>query len=542
MKQKKEAENQSIRKGREHMGICLNPGQEGFEEALNSEIYVDKTGLIAYTNRVLGSARKNICVSRPRRFGKTMAAKMLAAYYDCDNDARDLFSGLKISGDKSFDQHLNKYDVFFFNIQHFCSYNKNSLDIGENLQKYAIKELKKKYGDLIDDDAVTMFDMIDDIYRNTDRGFIFIIDEWDCIFREMKDDKEAQRKYLDFLKYLLKDRRYVKLTYMTGILPIKKYGTHSALNMFDEFSMINPRQLADYVGFTEQEVKALCERYHMDFSEARRWYDGYQFNKVSHVYSPKSVADAMWFQEYDTYWTRTETYEALKVYIDMNFDGLKDAIIMMMGGGRCKVDTSTAQNDMITFTGKDEVLTLLVHLGYLAYDSDREEVFVPNLEVEKEFKTAMVGPGWDKVTKALSDSENLLEAAWRGDEAVVAKGIDAVHMDSTSILTYNNENALSCVISLAFYSAKNYYTLVREFPGGKGFADIVFLPCSIHPEKPAMIVELKWDRSAESAISQMKNKRYVKALENYTGEVFLVGINYDKKTKEHQCTIEKIIK
>lgn len=198
-----------------------------------------------------------------------------------------------------------------------------------------------------------------------------------------------------FQRDLLKDRSYVKLAYMTGILPIKKYGTHSALNIFDEFSMTDPKFLAEYVGFTENEVRQLCGDYSMDFEEARKWYDGYVFGENLHIYNPKSIVDSMYNRKFRSYWTRTETYEALKVYIDMNFDGLKDAVISMLGGGKCRINPEKFQNDMTSFADRDDVLTLLVHLGYLAYEEDDQSVFLPNMEIAGEFRNAIEGSkGW----------------------------------------------------------------------------------------------------------------------------------------------------
>lgn len=525
------------------MGIYLNPGNAAFKESLCSEIYVDKTGLIEYTNGVLGTKQKNICVSRPRRFGKSMAAEMLAAYYCREADSAELFSSLEIAAHPSFQQHLNQYDVIFLNIQDFFSRAENVKELVSYLQDAVMDDLRKTYRIQQEPNRkMSLMMALEEIYSVTRQGFIFIIDEWDCIFREKKQDIDAQNAYLDFLRSLLKDKVYVKLAYMTGILPIKKYGTHSALNMFGEFSMTNPRRLARYAGFTEPEVKELCYRYHMDFAEAKKWYDGYQFRRISHIYSPKSVIDAMLNEEFDNYWTQTETYEALKLYISMNYDGLKDSVIWMLGGGRCKIDAGTFQNDMTSFTGKDDVLTLLVHLGYLAYDANKNEVFIPNEEVQAEFIRAIKTNGWEEISKAITASEDLLDATLRRDADYVAKELDAIHMESVSILKYNSENALSCVISLAYYSAKAYYILVRELPAGKGFADIIFLPRKNCMDKPAMIVELKWNKSAKGAIEQIKTQKYVDALKEYVGDILMVGINYDKNNKEHQCVIEEFKK
>ena len=523
------------------MGVYLNPRNDAFLESVRSEIYVDKTEMISYVNGVLGTEQKFICVSRPRRFGKSMTAKMLAAYYCKDYDSKEIFDNLKIATHESYLKHLNQYDVIFLNMQEFLTQVKSPEGLIDYLQEEVIVDLLDVYAEQMREQEQNLVRALKTIYSKSGRGFVFIIDEWDCLFRECRDDKNAQKVYLDFLRVLLKDQAYVKLAYMTGILPIKKYGTHSALNMFTEFSMTEPKMLAKYIGFEEEEVSALCETYKMDFDETKRWYDGYQLAEKLHVYNPKSVVDAMLQQEFHSYWTKTENYEALKIYIDMNFDGLKDAIVIMLSGGTVTVNPGTFTNDMTTFHKKDDVLTLLVHLGYLTYNTETQEVSIPNEEVRGEFYNAISTTKWNEVLKTIQDSEKLLQKTWQMDEEAVAKGLDTVHMDLTSVLSYNNENALSCVISMAYYSARTDYTMIRKLPTGKGFADLVFLPHK-YSDKPAMVVELKWDQSVETAIKQIKDKNYVKALEQYTGEILLVGVNYDKESKKHQCVIEKFYK
>ena len=520
------------------MGFYINPGNDSFRKVMNSKIYVDKTELISYTNSVLDTEQMYLCISRPRRFGKSMAAKMLAAYYCRTCDSRKLFQNLKITQDESFEKHLNQYDVLFLNMQSFLSQAEDAEHVTDYLQEVVLEDLQEEYGEGVNLTGCNLIRALSKIYVKTGTSFIFIIDEWDCIFREKKNATAVQTKYLDFLRALLKDMPYVKLAYMTGILPIKKYGTHSALNMFSEFSMTEPKLLAEYIGFTEPEVQQLCETYKMDFDETKRWYDGYRVAEGTHIYNPKSVVDAMMNQEFHSYWVNTENYEALKVYIDMNFDGLKDVIVALLAGERYAVNTRKFTNDMTTFADKDDVFTLLIHLGYLAYDVAKKEVYIPNEEIRNEFVNAIDGSGWQEVMRSILASKELLEKTWCLDEAAVAEGLDAVHMDTTSILNYHNENALSCVISLAYYSARDAYRLIRELPTGKGFADIVFVPHK-YTSRPAMIVELKWDQSAEGAIAQIKEKQYVKALEHYTGDILLVGVNYDKDSKKHQCRIER---
>ena len=355
------------------MGIYVNPGNTAFREAVNSMIYVDKTELIVYTNSVLNTMQKNICVSRPRRFGKSMAADMLVAYYSKGCDSSGLFAGRKIEEAESFKTHLNQHNVIRLDVQQFL-FQESHLDIFINkMQEAVIKELKEEYGDCFEVDEYGLSGVLKQIYSKTGKGFIFIIDEWDCVFRLAKNRKEKQEEYLDFLRGLFKGAEYVDLAYMTGILPIKKYGTHSAVNIFGEYSMVEPKNLGEYFGFTSEEVREQCRQYGMDYYEMEKWYDGYRLSGL-HIYNPKSVVDALMWKDFQSYWTQTETYEALKVYIDMNFDGLKESIIEMLGGGRCEINTRKFQNDMTTFSTKDDVLTLLVHLGYLGYDKKRCEL------------------------------------------------------------------------------------------------------------------------------------------------------------------------
>ena len=337
------------------------------------------------------------------------------------------------------------------------------------------------------------------------------------------------------MRNLIKDKAYIHLAYMTGILPIKKYGTHSALNMFDEFSMLDPGPLASYVGFTEEEVQKLCERYQMDMTEVKSWYDGYFFEQEPSVYSPRSVVNCMRFRKIGNYWNQTETFEALQMYIDMNFDGLRDDVLSMLAGEHVPVNTGSFTNDMTTFRTEDDVLTLLIHLGYLGYDAENRCIFIPNNEVRAEYVNAITVSDWGEVSKALKNSADTLKAIWQKCPEKVANGIRAAHFE-TAHIQYNDENALSYTISLALYAARNFYTIQRELPGGKGFADLVFLPRKRFPDKPALVVELKWDKSATGA------EEYCKSLEEYRGNILLVGINYDKKTREHECEIEELIK
>lgn len=524
------------------MGIYLNPKNVAFQKALNNDIYIDKTDLISHTNDKIGKQDCFMCISRPRRFGKSMAADMLAAYYSRGCESKNLFTAKKAEQSEDFGKHLNQHHVIRLDIQRFVETERDLDTFIQVIERSVLEELSEEFPDCrsIHSD-VRLKTALEKIFHETETGFIFIIDEWDCVFRMAKERKDIQKDYLDFLRGLFKGSEYVELAYMTGILPIKKYGEHSAINIFTEYSMVDPKNLGPYFGFTEEEVQSQCCQHGMDYEELRKWYDGYQLEEL-HIYNPKSVADALTWKKVKSYWTGTETYEALKVYIDLNFDGLKEAVTVMLGNGRCAIDPSTFQNDMTTFKTRDDVLTLLVHLGYLTFDEKTSEVFIPNQEIAQEFLRAVKAGGWDGLLDALNRSEQLLNSTWALDSKAVADGVEAIHSETASILKYNDEHSLACTILMAYYSAKAYYlNPIMELPSGKGFADVVYLP-KRGVDIPALVVELKWDKSASGAVGQIKEKQYADWIAGYTGDILLVRINYEKGTKTHSCVIEKYAK
>lgn len=536
------------------MGIFVNPDTEQFVMDRQSSIYVDKSMMISTLNEYVRTSDRYICVSRPRRFGKTMTANMLSAYYEKTSSADELFEGLKIKNCDNYPQYKNKFEVIKINVQDFESQSGNIDGLIKQINKRVTDELRESYGSEIVRDDSLMFNL-QNIYKNTSDQFVFIMDEWDCVFRLFSHDNYAQEKYLDFLREIFKDKSYVALAYMTGILPIKKYGTQSALNIFQEFSMEDPREMAEYTGFTYEETKNLCEKKGADLDELSQWYDGYSFRKCKHIFSPRSIVTAIKSGYCADYWNKTETYESLREYISMNFDGLRDSIIKLMAGERQVVDTGSFQNDMTTFNNKNDVMTLLIHLGYLGYDMEAGEVFIPNREIMMEFITATTSENpWHEVTASVLESKKLIEATLACKEKEVAEYIEKAHLE-TSHIQYNDDcrregpavlqreswlrqNA-AITISLAYYAAREYYTIIRELPSGNGFADIAFIPRKNVIGKPAMIVELKWDKSADTAIRQIKEKKYPSSLLDYKGNILLIGVNYDRKTRKHTCKIEK---
>ena len=536
--------------------------------AIKSEIFIDKTEMIDYLNTVVNTNQRFVSVSRPRRFGKTLAADMLCAYYAYEEDSREMFEQCKLSksvkkdNELQWDAYLGKFDVLRLVMTEFFDKRMSFEKSMEKMQKLVCRDIKKIYPDVDYFDDADLLQTLADVYTDNKRQLVIVIDEWDAVFRTDNTNKKEQTEYLDFLRDLMKDKSYIALAYMTGILPIKKYGKHSALNMFTEYSMMYPKRLAPFTGFTEAEVRELCVKYHMSYDEIKDWYDGYvvsdtipldkreEFREGKYsghktaLYSPLSVVEAMLNGDIKNYWNKTETYEALAEYIKKDYDGLQEAVTLLMDGAKIRIDTSTYQNDMTTFYGRDDVLSLLVHLGYLGYDDETDEVYIPNKEILDEFRSSTKSSEWTSRFRSLEISQELLQATWEKDADRVAELIEKAH-DLAGNKTYNDEAALSYAIQYAYYAAERYYTTILELDSGKGYADIVFLPSPKFTDKPALLVELKYEKDAVTALSQIKKQRYPERLRHYKGNILLVGINYEKGQspkqegfKHHSCVIE----
>ena len=370
------------------MGRFVNPDSSAFQVALNSRIYVDKTGLIEYTNSVLDTTNAYICNSRPRRFGKSYAANMLAAYYSKGTDSEQMFSGLRISKDADFKKHLNKYDVIHIDIQWFLANCDDADKVVSFITKSVLDELRGIYPDALSR-----------VKECTGQKFVVIIDEWDVIIRDGAIIENVQDEYLNFLRGMFKGvepTKYIQLAYLTGILPIKKERAQSAVNNLDEFTMLQADELAPYIGFTENEEKGLCEKYNRDFDKVKKWYDGYLLDGYQ-VYNPKAVVSVMTKGRFRSYWSETGSYEVVVPLICMNYDGLRNAIIEMLSGSEVKVDTATFKNDPAKIQNRDDVITYLIHLGYLGYNEDSESAFVPNEEIRQELITAVRSSSWDEL-------------------------------------------------------------------------------------------------------------------------------------------------
>ena len=525
------------------MGIYINKGNEAFRVIRNSE-YVDKTGMISEINKIINTESQFCCVTRCRRFGKSMAAKMLCAYYDYSCDSHELFQGLQIENDASFEQHLNKYPVVYIDVTDFTTRYRNDENIVNILQNEVKEEVANVFSGVPISETDDLMAALIKVKATTNQKFFIIIDEWDAILREFDKEPQVQDNFVDLLRRLFKGSSSSDVfacAYLTGILPIKKYNTQSALNNFEEYSMVDPANLAPYFGFTPEEVQALAEKFGANKDELRNWYDGYKIGNLPSIYNPYSVMKAVRRGNYTSYWATTGAYDAVSTYIQMNYDGLKDDIIRMLGGERCGVNTTTFNNDMHDIRCKDDVFTVLIHLGYLSYDAENQECYIPNKEVSMEFTNAVRNTSWTELVRVIQDSRSLLDATLDGDADAVARGLDRAHNENTSILSYNNENSLACVISIAYIYARNNYIFHREYATGKGFADVTLIPRK-NFNSPALVIELKYNNSADTAIGQIKRKQYPTKLAAYSGDILLVGVNYDRQSKEHTCRIEKFEK
>ena len=530
------------------MGNYLNPGNEKFRRMIQSEIYVDKTGMIKYTNSVLDTAQNYVCVSRPRRFGKSMAANMLTAYYSRGCDSKKLFHSFEIAKDKDFEKYLNQYNTIFLNMQEFLSRSYNVEKLIERVKKLVIRDLKMEYPEVDYFDDTDLIESMQDIYAQTQCPFVVIIDEWDCIFREYKKDKEAQEKYLDFLRDLLKDKACIYLSYMTGILPIAKYSSGSELNMFWEYNMASETKYSEYFGFTDEEVDELFERYEHNNENAqisrqdlRIWYDGYTTKSGERIYNPRSVVLALTNNNIGNYWTSSGPYDEIFYYIRKNIDDVQNDLALMISGESVQVKIQEYAAAAMRLETKSEIFSAMVVYGFLSYEDGK--VRIPNKELMNKFdEMIQKEESLGYVYRLAKESERMLQATLAEDTQVMEEILEYAHNTETPILSYNNETELSAIINLVYLSARDKYRVEREDKAGKGFVDYIFYP--ENKKDPGIILELKVDHSPREALKQIVDKDYKLKFQGKIGEIKTdhkilgVGISYDKKTKKHSCVTQ----
>ena len=526
------------------MAIYLNKNSDQFKKYLKNKIFVDKSLIIKETNDLFGSEKSFMCVTRPRRFGKTLALSMLNAYYSKGCDSKGLFKDLKISKDPSFEEHLNKHNVIWVDMAEVYTGIDDKSGFVKKLSHGILEDLKEAFPS-IDYGACNLGEAFVKIGNALHERFVFLIDEWDVIYREQEHNRELCDSYTEFLRNLFKSSGVSScfdLVYMTGILPIRRYSTQSTLNMFTEYNMVKSRGFGKHFGFTEDETKALCERYGRDFNEIKSWYDGYRLDGME-MYNPKSVAEAVELGKCDDYWTATSAIEAVTDYMDYDHGALKGEIASMIAGGKAPLDPEKFSSDLTAIDSKDAALTVLVHLGYLGYLPPERaggigSCYIPNEEIRLEFERALQKARWADIYDPISNSEKLLRDTLSGNAEAIDAAFDRNHKELASPFSKNDENVLSVIAIVSYYKARNHYSVRKEEISMNGRSDISFFPKEAG--YPPFIVELKAGHSPEEAIEQIKERRYWEAWDGYKGKVLLVGINYDEKTLKHSSKVEWI--
>ncbi len=526
-------------------GYYLNPGGSAFQVALDSEIYVDKTMIVSKLNRLIGTANRFVCMSRPRRFGKSYVGDLICAYYSHGCDTRHQFDGLKLSQDPSFEKYLNQFDVIRIDLVEFYSkFPKQHDTLIDVIASEIARELRREYPDIEITDDMSLPKMITEIYQKTRRKFVVFIDEYDLLIREKAPRKQFD-DYLLFLNGMFKasgTQEAIALAYVTGILPIVRDKIQSKLNVFREYNFLNPGQFTEFMGFTEEETKELCERYDMSFNECKLWYDGYNFKDGTSILSPMSVSEAMMRGEYADYWSQTSSFmvvlDAMK-FSELNF---ADIVLRLVRGEHVSVNVRSFLNTVTDFHSVDDVLTYCIQLGYLAYDAKRRRCYIPNAEVRYQWEFVAAGiKETHVVAQLLKESEDLLQATIEGNTAEVARGLRAAHDVVAKSKGYNDENEFQAAIIYAYYYAQNAYTLVKELPTGEGFADVAFIPKYPTLNYPAFVLELKMNKSTNTAMQQIEQRKYGSDLLHYRGNMLLIAVSYDADSKEHTCQIKPFV-
>lgn len=499
--------------------------------------YVDKTKMISIFNNIMDEyEHRYVCVTRPRRFGKSLNALMLASYYTKNLDMHETFEPLNIHNCKSYENHLNKHNVIYI------SFNTKNVQFKtyEEYRDYFIEGLIEDMQELCPevnpkDPLSTIFD---EVYTKLDTKFIFIIDEWDYIFNNDMYTKDDRKNFLEFLEGLLKDRAYVQLAYMTGILPIAKYSSGSSLNMFMEYDALGDSLYGDYFGFLEEEVEELCKKQTaVSMDELREWYDGYYTDDGKHIYNPRSVVYALTNGKCKSYWTNTGKMNELAEYINIEVDGLKQAVLDMLAGNPIETVLNGYDAESRDIINSDNLaLSAMTILGFLSYYD--YQLKIPNRELMMEFREMVAISNGSAFKDIIKNSEHILQATLDKDEEKLAELIEETHNIYDSYFEYGTENALSCVITVAYLSARKKYVIKREDVGALGRADFSFYP--LRSNNTAFIIELKKDKKPEEAIQQIKERKYFIPFKNYTGTKLLVGIAYDTNTKKHSVKIEEL--
>lgn len=509
---------------------------ELFKRTYNGKYFVDKSEILTLLNERIDTDSNYVCITKPRRFGKTVMTNLIASYYCKGFSSKEVFDNLKISNNKEYLTNLNKHNVIFITFNEMPRVCNSYHDYIENIESKLIKDIKEVFPNIDIDENDAIWTILKEVYQTTKEGFVFIIDEWDYLFNNNKFINN-QDDFLQFLMNLLKDQPYVKIAYMTGILPIKKYSSGSALNMFKEYDMINDKIFSKYFGFTDNEVKKLCLKNSViKYEELREWYNGYYSFDGERIYNPRSVKSALEDNYCKSYWTETGPFDEVSTYIKYNVKDVREEIVKMVSKIPVKIKLKGFSAGQKTPSSKEEILSAMVVYGFLSYNN--EYLKIPNKELMEKFEEALDSKDLGYTYTLIQYSDRMLQATLAGDTVTMAKILQYTHDTESTILKYNDENSLSCIVNLIYLNSRNEYRMEREASSGCGYVDFIFYP--LDKRKTGFILELKVDSTVEKAIKQIKEKRYFTKFAGYSGKLLAVGMNYDKKKKEHKCLVEDI--
>ena len=522
-----------------------------YRAVLNSPYFVDKTLLLEELIPLLCQEQRFVCITRPRRFGKTVMANMIGAFFQKGADSCDIFDNLLIAGKEDYKNHLNRHNVIFIDFsempENCSSYSQYISRILSGLKQ----DLSNAFPGLDIDKEKSVWDILTAVFEKNGQKFIFIMDEWDAVFHMSFITEDNRKEYLQFLKLLLKSKSYVELAYITGILPIAKYSSGSELNMFQEYDMATKIRYSEYFGFLDSEIDMLYERYtkntvnpRITRQELKEWYDGYHTASGERLYNPRSVVCALSDGQLASYWTSSGPYDEIFYCIRNDLEHIRDDLALMVCGESVDARIGEFAAFSMDLKTKNQIYSAMVVYGLLTYDDGR--VLIPNRELMLKYDELLqTEDSLGYVYRLAVRSEQMLKATLAGDTDTMAEVLEYVHDTEIPVLSYNHETELAAVVNLVYLAARDRYRVEREDKAGKGFVDFIFYP--LRRNDPCMILELKVDHTPEEAIHQIKEKKYISRfsgklgeLPQYTGRILAVGIGYKKKTKQHLCAVEEL--
>lgn len=522
-----------------------------YAKEYRSPYFVDKSAMLEEIISRIGTNAGYVCITRPRRFGKSVMANMIASFFSRGCDSSAVFDNLKIARTIFYAENLNKHNVIsisFNRLPRRCSSYHQYID---RIEHKLIEDLVETYPDVKIDRKDAVWDVLREIYHADNQvRFIFVLDEWDFIFHRDFITEQDKEEYIDFLSNLLKDQPYVDFAYMTGILPIAKYSSGSELNMFLEYTMVTEELFSDYFGFTESEVDMLYEKFvshqinpRVSRDGLRAWYDGYHTKSGERVYNPRSVVASLTNNNLGNYWTSAGPYDEIYYYINHNIAAVRDDLARMVSGIPVEAKVCEYAATSMNLTTEDEIFSAMVVYGFLSYENGY--VSIPNRELMGKFDDMLQKePSLGYVHQLARESERMLKATLANDINTMLAVLEFAHNTETPLLRYSDETDLTAVVNLVYLAARDFYRIECEDKAGIGYVDFIFYP-EIDRKADGIILELKVDHTADEAVQQIKDRKYALKFEGrlgekakYTGRILGVGIAYDRATKVHTCKIE----